>query len=868
MTGASPPADVPLIPKNPWKGRLLRIVGFLFALLMFTLALITLHGLLRDYHLHEIFKAAQQIPHRQLWWAVILTLLGYLALTGYDAVALLYIRRPLAYPKIALASFVSYAFSMNLGFAPITGSAVRYRVYSSSGLMAVDVARIVAFCGIVFWLGFLTLAGVSFLVEPAELPSVLSMPLGSTRVLGIVFLSIVVGILVLNAWLRRPIRVQQWQWAAPSTTTSLLGLAVSCADWALVAGVLYVLLPASLPHGYPGFLTLFLLAQLIGVISTVPGGLGVFESAMVLLLSDQIPRPELVGALLVFRAIYFLAPFGLAVLTLGASEAYRHRWTVRRVSAQVGDWLSPIVPQFFAATTFIAGLILLFSGATPALTPRMHLVRDLLPLPVVEISHFAGSVAGVLLLILARGIQRRLNAAYVLTVALLGIGIAASLLKGADYEEAIALSVMLVALLPTRGEFRRRAALLSPRFSAGWIIVILLALGTTLWLGLLSFKHVEYRNELWWHFSYAGDAPRFLRAVVGCAVVLLVFAVQRLVGPTQARPHVPSDRDIEQAVTTIAQQSETTGYFALLRDKALLFNDDQTGFIMYGVQGRSWIALGDPVGPPAEHRELIWRFSELCDQYAGWTVFHNVSPAGLPLYVEAGLSPMKIGESARVPLDTFSLAGPRRRQFRQVKSRFEREGCHFEIVPRTAVPALLPALRMVSDAWLRDKNTREKRFTIGFFDEAYLARFPMALVRRGEEILAFANLWATDRKEELSIDLMRYRPETPNGVMDFLFSQLMLWGRQEGYQWFDLGMAPLSGLESHPLAPVWNRVGNLIFLHGEYFFNYRGLREYKDKFEPHWEPRYLVYPGGLILPNILLDFATLLSGGPLGIIKK
>ncbi|MBU0617016.1 MAG: flippase-like domain-containing protein, partial [Planctomycetes bacterium] len=425
-----------------------RIAGPLFALLMFGLALSALHHLLREHHLRDVLAAAGQIPARQLSWAALLTALSYLSLTGYDAVALLYIRRPLGYPKIAVASFVSYAFSMNLGFAPVTGSAVRYRVYSGWGLTAVDVAKIVAFCGIAFWLGFLALAGVAFLAEPAALPTVLPVPLASTRVVGAVFLVLVAGLLVWGAWMRRPIRIRRWEWRTPSTGISLLGIAVSCTDWALAGGVLYVLLPESVPHGYPGFLTLFLLAQLVGVISTVPGGLGVFESAMVLLLHEHVSTPPLVGALLVFRAVYYLAPFGVAVLALGAAELHRHRIVVRRVSAQVGDWIAPVVPHVFAATTFVAGAILLFSGATPALAPRLHLIRDLLPLPVVELSHFAGSVAGAMLLILARGIQRRLNAAYVLTAVLLGVGIVASLLKGADYEEAIALAIMLAALLP------------------------------------------------------------------------------------------------------------------------------------------------------------------------------------------------------------------------------------------------------------------------------------------------------------------------------------------------------------------------------------------------------------------------------------
>ena len=165
------------------------------------------------------------------------------------------------------------------------------------------------------------------------------------------------------------------------------------------------------------------------------------------------------------------------------------------------------------------------------------------------------------------------------------------------------------------------------------------------------------------------------------------------------------------------------------------------------------------------------------------------------------------------------------------------------------------------------RNTREKGFSLGFFDPVYLQRGPVAIVRKEEKIVAFANLWLGAEKEELSPDLMRYLPEHP-GIMEYLFIQLMLWGQREGYQWFNLGMAPLSGLEDRTLAPLWNRLGAFVFRHGEHFYNFQGLRQYKEKFAPEWTPRYLASPGGLALPRILTNVATLISGGLKGVITK
>jgi phosphatidylglycerol lysyltransferase len=179
-----------------------------------------------------------------------------------------------------------------------------------------------------------------------------------------------------------------------------------------------------------------------------------------------------------------------------------------------------------------------------------------------------------------------------------------------------------------------------------------------------------------------------------------------------------------------------------------------------------------------------------------------------------------------------------------------------------------PALAHVSEAWLAEKATREKGFSNAPFDLGYLAQFPLAVVRRGDEIIAFANVWLGAEQEELSVDLMRHLPDAPNGTMDFLFTELFLWGQARAYRWFNLGMAPLSGLEARAGAPLWHRVGTLVYRHGEHFYNFRGLRRYKEKFGPVWTPRYLASPGGLALPAVLIDVAALIAGGLRGIVLK
>ncbi len=282
---------------------------------------------------------------------------------------------------------------------------------------------------------------------------------------------------------------------------------------------------------------------------------------------------------------------------------------------------------------------------------------------------------------------------------------------------------------------------------------------------------------------------------------------------------------------------------------------------MYQTSGNSWIALGDPVGPEQYHEELVWDFKELAHRQGDRCVFYEVSSSHLPLYVDLGLSLSKLGEEARIPLATFSLEGSRRAELRQVRNRAIRDGASFEIIPADRASDLLPELARISNQWLVNKQAVEKGFSLGAFNPQYLANFDMGVVRASGQIVAFANIWQSGQLQELSVDLMRYGDDAPKNVMDFLFLELMLWGKSRGFQYFNLGMAPLSGLENHPLSTLWHKIGNRIFRFGENFYNFEGLRRYKEKFDPEWQSTYLAAPGGLALPQVLIDSALLISGG-------
>jgi phosphatidylglycerol lysyltransferase len=850
------------------KQRLLTALGPILGVALFALAIGILHRELAEYHYHDVLAHLRAIPREGTLLALVLTLAGYMALTGYDTLALRWIRSPVRYRRIALASFIAYVFSHNVGLSFFGGSAVRYRMFTSWGVTPPDLARVITFNVLTFWLGFLTLAALVLGLDPMDLPAAWHPLIETTRPLGVVCLVIVASYAIAVVGRRRSLRLRGFEIALPGVRMTLAQTALSTIDWLLAAAVLYVLLPPAPGFDFVRFVGVFLLAQVLGLVSHVPAGLGVFETAMVLLLAPWFAGDVVLGTAVAYRIVYYLIPLGFALVLFAAFELLERRRALRRAGNLLQRWLPELVPRALAISTFAAGVILLVSGATPIAAGRVDVLARLLPLPLLEVSHFLGSVIGVGLLLLARAVQQRVDVAYPLTLALLGGGCAASLAKGLDWEEALVLAVMAAALAPCRRYFYRRSSLLMQSFSPGWLSgIALILIGTGFVLGL-SYRHVVYSQDLWWQFAFEGHAPRSLRAFVGSALALVAFGLARLLRPATPLAAPPTPADLERAAKLVAASTRAQAHLALVGDKRVLFHESGAGFLMYGVRRRSWVSMGDPVGVPDVCRELAWQFRELVDRHGGLAVFYEVAKENLPVYLELGLQLRKLGEEARVPLEGFSLAGGARKGLRQAHSRALREGCRFEVVGREVISGRLDELRAVSDQWLRSKNTREKRFSLGFFEPAYIQRCPVGIVSRGERIVAFANLWAPDAREEMSVDLMRHSDDAPSGVMEYLFTELLLWGHAHGYRWFSLGMAPLSGFEHHRLAPLWNRLGALLFRHGEHFYNFQGLRAFKDKFDPVWEPRYLASPGGLVTPLVLTDVAALISGGMSGVVAR
>ena len=557
-------------------------------------------------------------------------------------------------------------------------------------------------------------------------------------------------------------------------------------------------------------------------------------------------------------------PFALTVAGLGVAEIWRRRGSF----AGPARFVEPAVPRVAAGLALVSGLMLVASGATRDLAARIDILSDVVPVPFMETSHFAATLVGIALLVIARGLQRRLARAWSAALMLLVLGAGFSLGRGLDWEEATVLALLAVGLAGLRSSFYRRPSANPFAASRPWLAGVAALVLVSAGLGFIDWRTLADSDALWWQVSWSGDAAGPLRVsfalVAGLAAIGLDSAVNRRGGQrSHPRPGIPL-----AVAAAVARAPDAGSALALLGDKQFLVADDGAGFVMYARAGHSLVALGEPVAPAAAKADLAWQFRELADRSAARTVFYGVGPENLPLFLDMGLTALKLGEVARVPLADFSLKGPARHDLRYGQRRAEKEGLSFEILDASQVRPVMHELRAVSDAWLALKQGGEKRFSLGYFDAAYLARFDVAVMRKEGRIVAFANLWRGAERHEIAIDLIRYVPDASKVIMDALFANLLLAAKAEGYRWFNLGAAPLSGLVDRRLASRWNRFGTFLYRRGADLYSFDGLRSFKQKFDPVWAPYYLICPGGLQTPKTLLDVTTLVNGSPLGLIRR
>lgn len=825
--------------------------------------------------LRELRASVQAVPAVTLIALQGLGLLATLGMVLYDGAMCRWLGIALPLRRLLRYSWVASTFNNLVGVSGLTGSGIRYLLLTREGVAP---AMAATYSGIIMLSTSTGLATLTWalLLTGRETLQALPLPAGVAYLvlaLMAIYLPVYIFLLGPGAAHRRLLKG-----LVPLSGARRLGLvAISVLDYALAMFTAWSCLWATGVLVSPiVFAAAFVLAAALGTLSMIPGALGVFDGILLLSLSSQgLPAASVLAGIVLYRLVYYLVPWIIGIyLGVGLLVAPDNAWLAglaRRweESPLLGMLRVPLRLLFslgvrvLSGLTLLAGVALLLSATFPTLAERAALLRAYVPLPAVEGSHVLSVMSGVLLIGLSRGIASQVATAYRLAMGLLIAGAVLSLLKGINVEIALFLLVVAGLLRLRKPDFYRIAyPLLSPR-TVYWLLALLAAVAVYATLGALLHGRTTLDQTLLDHAGQDLATPRFLHSLLGALVATLAFlgwTLFRMPGPPL---HLPSQAELDEARTFVERWGGNAfSHVLLMGDKYLFYCAGRRALIQLGVIRDRLVALGDPLGDPRAVEDAITAFRDFADRYDRVPVFHEVSDRYLHYYHDHGFSLFKLGEQARVPVAGFTLEGKRGQGLRHSMNRARRAGLRFEVLEHPLDEATWDTLKRISDAWLAHRATAEKGFSLGRFDRTYLSRSPIVVVKQGERIVAFANLVpGYGGKEQLTIDLMRHVSDMPYGTMDFLFVCLIELAQAQGYRYFSLGMAPLSGVGATRYARAGERLARLVYEYGDRFYNYKGLRSFKEKFYPEWRSAYLAYPLLTPVAPLLIDIAALISGG-------
>ena len=665
--------------------RLARHFPHLLGLLLLAGAVFVVQREFRHLSFGQVRQSLHAIPTRALLISAGFTFLSYFILSFYDRMAAMHAGYRLPFRRTFFAAFCSYVLSHNLGFAALSGAAVRFRLYGNWGLKPAAIAQIIAFCSLTFTLGACALIGGVLLLEPGSLP-ILShaIPHWLLRLAGLSAWCVVIAYVVMSSRLKQ-LNFRRLHIEMPGPRLAICQVIVATLDVAATAAIAYALLPATSGLGYPTFLAIYIASYTAGLVASVPGGLGVFDGAMLLGLSTWLPAPRILGMIFVFRIFYYIVPLFLAGILFAGHELLlrsdrilqrggnarvrppRPSLVIRQSEADFSVTVAVGAVSLCGAMLLALGVLDPASDLDPFIPPGSGLFDGPSSLAL-WLSGLAGdyvpSLIGAALMGLAIGLSNRVTLAWGTTIILLCAAAMLTALRGNALviPGILVLSALLIA--PFRSSYYRHARILSEPFAPGTALPLLLLIGCVLILGQLEPNLRFMDANSWWSVVLTPGATNRTRVSLGCAVVIMLFALWRLISPGriaslswngEGHSRYRSLVDPGAAEPQGRLQNEPTLSPGLPPQGVVLGETGRAAIAFTRIQGSHGgllVALGDPVGAPAEQVSVIWRLRDLASQEGRDTIFWQVGPSLLHLYDDLDLTAW--------PLHDAHEAGPER----------------------------------------------------------------------------------------------------------------------------------------------------------------------------------------------------------------
>lgn len=609
----------------------------------------------------------------------------------------------------------------------------------------------------------------------------------------------------------------------------------ACAGFFLLIGR-FLDVDVNLVHVLP----LFLIANVLGVISMVPGGLGSFDVFMIFGLGMvQVNNSVAVVWLLFYRLFYYVIPFAIGAVLFAQDAGKKLNESLEGLPTQVLQKAAYVILVVFL---YFSAVMLLLRGVVPDVALRNHLYLRLYPFTFIFLSRVTNILMAFVILGFARGIANRVKRAFWPTIVILALALVASIRREWSLKFTIFLLIIILLAFVAKPELTRR------RMDFPWgnrLIDAGIFILTGLFYALAAFynaPNIHHKHPVPQVFFFPSERMwlvTFVGVIVAAVTLLVIYHFL-----SRATVPLGQDVDTQRVAALIAQYGgNEVSHLALIGDKQVRFyqvDGADRVFFQYRKKSDKLIILGEPVGDPEQVMPAIADFIQAADDQDLSLVFYEISEALTMQLHEFGFDFMKFGEEGYVEVTDFTLAGTKRKGERALIHKFEREGYTYDWLQPPLSAATMSELQMVSDSWLNGRQ--ESGFSLGYFDQDYLNRAPVAVIRNHDgAIVSFATAMPTGTKETTSIDLMRSSEEAPSGIMDGVFVNLFQQAQADGFQYFNMGMAPLANVGTNDYSFLEEKMAHLVYKYGYRFYGFQGLRSYKNKYVTNWVPKYVAY---------------------------
>lgn len=832
------------------------------AKLIFVLFILIIVGkefknIVSDFDINTFNMYADKLSVTNVVIIAILGVVSYIPLSFYDFILKKRAGIDLENKKLYKFSWIASSISSIVGFGGTSAIALKSHFYNphvkDKKLLVKEISKIVA----LNLTGFSMVCFIYLIMTKFNLGQ---MSVTKVLTIGIAMYLPVLTVVLIGKYIKSSNDNEEKQEIID--TFKIIG--ISLLEWITTIILIYsIILILGVKISIIKFFPIFVAAIAVAIISMSPGGLGTFDLALLVgLKSFGVTSEKVMLAVFLYRISYYILPL-LIGLVLYISELWLK--VDKDVKDMVSTSLSKAAHYGLILLVLSAGIVLLVSQAMPGTIERVYLLKKVVGFRIIHMSGAMAIIIGFLLVATSSIITFKSKSVYKITMILVILGGIASLTRGFDYEESIYLLIVGIILKISKKQFYREG------FIMRWgkfIRDVMLLFSFQVFYIFVVYRNLKFNintNSMFNlsnHYTMETVKKIGIVSVVGFLGSLVFLGILYYINKRNNMPRVKlyECRDKVEKILSEYKGSSVI-HFVYLNDKFVYLNKDEDVMMQYQISANKIAILGNLIGNEDKFFETIQEFYELSDKYGYTPVFCAIDKKMIPYLHETGYEFMKLGEEAAVNLESFTLEGRKMKSVRNALSRVEKEGYEFEMVYPPFSDEFLKKIKVVSDEWLGDRA--EKGFSVGFFDEAYLNRDAIAIVKNKDgEIKGFTNLMPMyDGHKTLSIDLMRFSKDSCNGIMDFIFVNLFKYGQEKGYSRFNMGMAPLSNVGRSKYSFLSERIAAKVYSHGHHFYSFEGLKKFKEKYCESWDGRYMAYKKKTSLVFTMIQVILLVSKG-------